>query len=340
MKSTLSRLPYAIGLTFAAIGCGGDPTDTALPTTQPPPTDTDVVDTDTDTDIVDTDTHPPTPDVDCSVAPTVPYALMTGQNFGTAEDFDFDQFGRHVSVRDNNLVARALDGTQTLLAPNVGFETACTRMLPDGNFIICNVATGTVDLLDFTSQSRSQLMTGLSYPNGGEVDPQGRIYVAEQTAGRVQRYDPATGTSTVIATGLNAPNGVIWGPDYEKLYVGSFGFGTIWELTEPTPGNWETRVFAQNPNGSGEYDGINVDECGNVYITEYVAGLVIRLSPEGTDPAVVATLPSFWIPNMRWGNGQGGTDEGTLYVSDRSAGRLFALNAGGLRGKEPLPIVP
>ncbi len=83
----------------------------------------------------------------------------------------------------------------------------------------------------------------------------------------------------------------------------------------------------------GGLDGINADECGNVYVTEYITGTVWAFRDGGTSVEVAAKLPSSWIPNMHWGSGVGGWEEDVLYVMDRDQGRVFGLELG-LRGRE------
>jgi sugar lactone lactonase YvrE len=323
----------------ACTGSDGDDTDPPTPVPTLPTGDTAIVST--------ADTAPPVPtadtgpSVDCSVPPPLPVPFITGYGFGTAEDFDIDYQGRHISA-DGNLVAYdPTTGDTELISPNVGY-TACTRMLPSGDFIYCDVGNNALVFVDAATGAKSPVATGLQYPNGGEVDPDGYVYVAEQSAGRVRRVDPATGDSLLIANGLNNPNGVIWGPGYQTLYVASFGGGMVYAIERTGPDTFApATILVQNPGFDGGFDGINVDECGNVYITEYVAGKVWRILPDGSDVSLVADLPSSWIPNMRWGNGVNGFDETTLYVSDRNQGRLFGLQMG-LRGKPPLqpPVVP
>jgi sugar lactone lactonase YvrE len=79
---------------------------------------------------------------------------------------------------------------------------------------------------------------------------------------------------------------------------------------------------------SGGLDGLEVDACGNVYVTEFVKGLVYRISSDGSNVEEAAELPSTWIPNLHWGRGLGGFEKEILYVSDRDDGRLFAISAG------------
>ena len=78
-------------------------------------------------------------------------------------------------------------------------------------------------------------------------------------------------------------------------------------------------------SAQGGFDGINVDICGNVYITEYGTGKIYRITPDGVGTMVV-DLPSFWIPNLRWGNGIGGWETDILYVT--AYDRLYALEMG------------
>ncbi len=77
----------------------------------------------------------------------------------------------------------------------------------------------------------------------------------------------------------------------------------------------------------GGVDGMAVDACGNVYATEFVKGNVWRISPAG-ESALLATLPSGWIPNMKWGRDVGGFSSQVMYVADRDQGRLFGISLG------------
>lgn len=78
----------------------------------------------------------------------------------------------------------------------------------------------------------------------------------------------------------------------------------------------------------GGLDGINVDACGNLYVTEYIEGVVWRFTEENADAETVARLRAEWIPNMHWGNGIGGWEKDVLYVSDRTHAGVYALEVG------------
>lgn len=78
----------------------------------------------------------------------------------------------------------------------------------------------------------------------------------------------------------------------------------------------------------GGLDGINTDECGNLYVSEYIEGVVWRFDAEGAEAQKASQLRSSWIPNMHWGNGRGGWDTQTLYVMDRDRQGVFAVPVG------------
>ncbi len=78
----------------------------------------------------------------------------------------------------------------------------------------------------------------------------------------------------------------------------------------------------------GGLDGLNVDSCDNLYVTEYIQGKIWRFSSEGAEPELVVKLSSAWIPNLHWGNGVGGWEKDLLYVMDREDRGIFVLDVG------------
>jgi sugar lactone lactonase YvrE len=323
-------------LSLTVFGCNPyEDDDFERPEPDPPgPVDTDIDDTD------DTDDTDPVVDPLAYCAdppPAVPLTWDVQVGFSTAEDFDLDGDGYLVSVNTSgDLFGRNQAGDKRVMVPGIGFGTAGTRVLPSGDIVICDVSNGALVLIT-ASGSKTTILGGLNYPNGLEVGLDGLVYVAEQSAGRVREVDPYTGDNTIISKGLVQPNGLAFGPDYENLYVGSFGSGKIVKLKRQPPGDeWTKKLHVKVkdyfPNG-GDIDGINVDECGNVYLSEYISGRVYRINVLDGELELAANLPSSWIPNMRWGHGVGGWELGRLYVSDRSQGRVFGLETG-VKGKE------
>jgi hypothetical protein len=297
-------------------------------------------DDDDDTPVVDSvDSGTPTPTgttadtstIDCSVLPPAPFAFSTLNGYGTAEDFDFDVYGHHVSVQSGNILGIDRYGAATPLAVGIGGFTAGTRVLSTGDVLMCDSSVGGLTLVDMATGGRSTVISGMSYPNGLEIDTQDRGFVADQSRGAVLMVDvyASPPSAVVVADGLSNPNGVILSPDEQTLYVGSFGGGMVYAIDRISDTEWDTPRILHQAGANGGFDGINVDLCGTVYLTEYTTGRIFRIDPSGASaPEQVADVPSSWIPNMRWGNGVGGWDDTVLFVSDRNGGRLFGLQVG------------
>lgn len=331
--------------------------------------------------------------VDCDNLPPLPAAYTIVDGPASSEDFVFDGEGRLLSVQQGNLYATNKGETANLLIPGAfSYDTAGTLMLEGGDLVVADVEAG--QLIRMTQDGvKTTLVSGLSYPNGVSSDLSGFVYVSEHDAGRVRRVDPNTGEFTIIAEGLLNPNGLTFSPDYSRLYIGSFGGGTVHAVDlAPDGAASNLHVYAEGFGGEGSdeaqpssydellqlvggdestaqlvvsacddlaladecvidfgdgemypgacaafdegglfcwpslgagFDGIGVDVCGNVYITEYVAGLLWRVRVDGT-VEVVADFSQYteWIPNIRWGSGVGGWDPQNLYVMDRGGDRV------------------
>ena len=360
--------------------------------------------------------------VDCALLEPLPVEFETVTGITSAEDFVFDLKGNVLSIDpQGNLVSSTKEGVTSLVAPGVVTDSAGISMLPDGDVVVADPAAGSLVKIK-PNGAVVTLLSGLSYPNGVEIHEDGWIAVSELDAGVVRRVDPSTGEFVILAEGLVAPNGVTFSPDYKRLYVNSFGGGTVHRigLTEdgssgepvllgevtgsdvgPPWGNdpWTSSCaglgvgdacvlidqpgtcqdwgggqlacaapdpFAAACDGlswgdsctvlteagicqdlgwgmicddpawwgtySGGLDGIAVDGCGNVYVTEYTLGLIWRWTEDGDGPHLVAELPSFWIPNMDFGMGHGGWDADKLWVVDREGDNIYGLDIG-VRGR-------
>ena len=427
----------------------------------------------------------------CQNLPEGPYDVETLSGFTNSEDFAFDNEGLMFSVNWNgHLVSHTYDGDSETVLPRLG-EAAGMELDPDGLLVIANVSDGTVLRVDPADGSSETLLSGIPYPNGITIDTDGVVYVSEHSRGNVKSFDPTTGEPEVIATGLHNPNGMAFSPDWQTLYVNSFGggtvhalhrdgegwsepvlFGTVGEsLAEPCEvredgdlciddfiigtcdaglceaesdaaaceslaegdpcvtsrgeesfeslcalngegtlicpqvdeahmsgcvdkgiedscriegggsgycydsvdgvmscldyGEWEDDAIEAcqgKPSGeacqvwtmgypyegecvdygvnyclgegygSGGLDGLDVDECGNVYVTEYIKGIVWRMDAETGAAENILELNSSWIPNLHWGSGVGGWEEDILYVMDRDTNGVYAVDIG-LKGR-------
>ncbi len=142
--------------------------------------------------------------------------------------------------------------------------------------------------------------------------------------GVIACYDWSTYVDAMATDCIDKAEGEACVIDHEVLPgVGLCGDGSAWGLGD--------NVCLPGGVGFSEYgglDGINVDACDNLYVTEYIQGKVWRFATEGSDAEMVTKLRSSWIPNLHWGNGVGGWDTGTLYVMDRDRKGVFTLDLG------------
>lgn len=274
------------------------------------------------------------PPGDCDNLVTPPAAYDTLFGFTSSEDFVFDSAGNYVAVDDNgNLVRITKQGQKTLWIPGFssGFMAGMVA-LPDDSVVVCDVNNGSLKRA-YPNGAVTTLIGGLAYPNGIDVGPDGYVYVAENSGAQVRRVHPDTGASTIVASGLTGPNGVAFTDDPTLFYVGSFEGQLIYKIVQPVPGQPGTATVFANFQGGGGIDGMGVDECGNVYAAEYTSGNVYRMTPDGT-VTLLTHLPSFWIPNIKWGRGLGGFDKNVMFIADREQSRLFGVHVGLLGATE------
>lgn len=273
----------------------------------------------------------------CAVLPAIPVTWNVYGAFETSEDFDIDGDGYLCSNIDNNLACRDFYGNTKIVSPGIVTAfgtTAGIRILPDGNWLFNDVGRGALMFVDAKTGGKIEVAGGINYPNGLEVSRDGKYaFIGENGDTRVRQIEIATGAQHIAAEGLAAPNGVILSPDEQTLYVGSFGGGIIYAVDRIDETTWDTPRTLYDPSGNdGGFDGINVDSCGNVYITEYIYGVVYRLTDDGgLGNGTVADLPESWIPNMRWGHDIGGWESDVMYVT--AWGSVYGLEMG-IEGKK------
>jgi sugar lactone lactonase YvrE len=267
---------------------------------------------------------------DCTAplpAPPLAYDELFG--WGTAEDFDFDGEGWHVSIRDGNLIRKDQYGNFEILSPGISSFTSGTRVMVTGEVIVANSQDNEVLKIDPKVGSQEVIASSISYPNGIEMSQDGRwVWVASNGSGNVRQLDAITGESFFVADGIDGANGLVLSVKEDALFVTTCTGEGVWKIPRIDDTTWDEKV--QLWHDAAPFlciDGINVDVCDNVYFTEWIEGVVRRIPSDGlTAPEIVTSLPSTWIPNMRWGVGVGGWDPDLLYVADRDEGRLFPIH--------------
>jgi sugar lactone lactonase YvrE len=104
---------------------------------------------------------------------------------------------------------------------------------PKGRVLVSASIAGTI--IDATDGIVVDRASGLSFPNGLALGPDGFLYVAETGLARVSRLalasDGTMGTAEVYATGLPAADGISFDRRGNLLVVGT---GTLWVVSRAT----------------------------------------------------------------------------------------------------------
>ncbi len=295
--------------------------------TTPADDDDDTTAADDDDDTYDCDNLPQGPQ---------PYDVIVGPT--ASEDFAFDNLGYLIGAENGSLFQSAYNAAGVLWVPGSFADITGLRMHPTGDVLYNDQTTGSLMRVDHVSLERRVVLSGLSEPDGLEVDLDGFAYVAEQAAGRIRRIDTDTGDFIILTEELGRPNGLSFNPAYDLLYVADWNDGYIHAIevnADGTPG--AVYPFA-GVVGTGMYDGMGVDACGNVYVCDYGATSVYRIPEDGSSWDVIADLgaDSTWIPNMQWGSGIGGWDAHALYVTDILPTLTYEVHVGVAAKPQPL----
>lgn len=238
----------------------------------------------------------------CVKLPKGPLELTKVPGAIASEDLAFDSDGFLVGGNNQAIFKTDSKGKSKIFVPNLQFR-AGMRYTPSGRLIVCDNNLGRLLAVD-PDGSVSVLMQGLKYPNGLEVDLKGWVYLSEHDASKVLRVHPYSGEYTVMTNEINNPNGMSFNVDYSILYIGSFGSPYIYQLSiseDGIPGRLE--IFADMTDTPGLLDGMGVDMCGNIYICEYGATDIWRVSPDGIHKSRLVDADDSWtyLPNMQWG---------------------------------------
>jgi sugar lactone lactonase YvrE len=68
--------------------------------------------------------------------------------------------------------------------------------------------------------------------------------------------------------------------------------------------------------GTGTFDGMAADECGNIYVANSDgAGEILRFTPDGKTHTVLVKRPGETLHNFMWGRGQGWSESKHYIVS-------------------------
>jgi sugar lactone lactonase YvrE/nicotinamidase-related amidase/type 1 glutamine amidotransferase len=159
----------------------------------------------------------------------------------------------------------------------------------------------------------------MNQPNDLAIGSDGTLWASDpnwaESTGQVWRID-ADGTTTLVAPDLGTTNGIEVSPDGKTLYVNESVQRNIWAFTIAEDRSLKAKRLFKKFEDHG-FDGHRCDAKGNLYVTRYGKGTVVKLSPKGEilqEINVLGSRPS----NLCFG----GPDGRTVYVTEVEHTRL------------------
>ena len=173
----------------------------------------------------------------------------------------------------------------------------------------------------------------MNQPNDLAITAEGILFASDPNwpkgTGQIWRIDP-DGTITKVADNMGTTNGIEVSPDGKTLYVNESKQRNIWAFTITKSGELKNkRLVKQFPDHG--FDGMRCDVDGNLYVTRYGKGTVVKLSPAGE------ILQEFPVLGARPSNlCFGGPDGCTVYVTEVEFTRIvtFRVDRPGLAWKQ------
>ncbi|MFN4261537.1 MAG: SMP-30/gluconolactonase/LRE family protein [Gemmataceae bacterium] len=169
----------------------------------------------------------------------------------------------------------------------------------------------------------------MNQPNDLAITAEGVLYASDpnwgKQTGQIWRID-RNGKVTKVADNMGTTNGIEISPDGKTLYVNESVQRQIWAFTIASDGSLtDKRLLKEFPDHG--FDGMRCDVDGNLYVTRYGKGTIVKLSPKGEvlkEINVLGNAPS----NICFG----GPDGRTAYVTEVQHRRLvrFRVDRPGL----------
>jgi sugar lactone lactonase YvrE len=166
-------------------------------------------------------------------------------------------------------------------------------------------------------------------PNDLAIAPDDTIYCSDpdwpKGKGQIWHVDRA-GKAAVVAKDLGTTNGIEVSPDGKTLYINESQQRGVWAFPILDGGKLGERKLIKQFDDHG-FDGMRCDCDGNLYITRYGEGTVVKMTPQGEilkKIDVLGAAPS----NLCFG----GPDGRTVFVTEVKKTRLvsFRVDRPGL----------
>ncbi|MCA9492936.1 MAG: hypothetical protein KC621_23560 [Myxococcales bacterium] len=255
-------------------------------------------------------------EVDCNAVTNQPLSFRTVNGARGYHDVAIAPTG-HILGQDSagNLVRALYMQNPTVFVPNTGTLQGMD-WLPNGDLAIARDRDRTITRV--TQQGATTVISNNVGAYGVITGPDGQLYVANYD--QILRIDPTTGAKTVLLQppAQLQPRVINFSPDYSRMYIGTiFGNGNIFyvDLNPDLTVASNVRVFATGVGTGSYHDCLQVDYCGNLYVSDFSTRTLYKIDPNGnTRVYLEMVVNNQYGHGARFGNGVGGFRLDALYM--------------------------
>jgi gluconolactonase len=193
-----------------------------------------------------------------------------------------------------------------------------------GNFYIADYTKHQIIKVDPRTRAIRVLAhnPSMNQPNDLAITDDGTLFASDpnwaESTGQIWRIDQ-NGSTTLVAKEMGTTNGIEISPDNKTLFVNESKQLNVWAFTIAEDKTLIDKRLIRKFDDHG-FDGMRADVDGNLYVTRYGKGTVVKMSPSGEilkEVGVLGMRPS----NLCFG----GPDGKTVYVTEVESTRLVAF---------------
>jgi gluconolactonase len=200
------------------------------------------------------------------------------------------------------------------------------RFNKSGDMFIADYLNHNILKVDVDSKQISIFAHGerMSQPNDLAIDSKDRLYASDPNwksgTGKIWRIDP-NGKVVLLDSSMGTVNGIEISPDDKILYVNETVQRKVWAFDLSPLGEISNkRLIIEFPDFG--LDGMRSDMKGNLYISRYGKGTIVKVSPAGKIIEEV-NLSGKDPTNLTFG----GKDGRTIYVTVKDNGNIESFLA-------------
>jgi sugar lactone lactonase YvrE len=269
-------------------------------------------------------------------AGTVVTPLATGEaetfatGFRGSDGIAFDNLGHmYVGNRGDNTITVVQPGGKSQEFARLDCkQVLCMTTDKENNLLVA----GKDKLFKISPKGKVQVLAdGFTCADDLRLDQNGVIYMTDSFANRVYRITSSGAKTVVLENQLERLlpakwylTGIEFSPDYKHLYLASMQEGRVWRYAVSQDGGLASpEIVAEVPRP----DHLAVDADGNLYVSLFGDGKLIRVSKDGK-PEVLADSGDGIATPTGIAFGGPGFDPKSIYIADYSGNKVIRVSVG------------